>query len=71
MSLRTADYDYQFPDKLIARYPAERRDESRMMLVERESQRVAKFWVRDFVELPRSDELVVLNNKKVVPDPIP
>jgi S-adenosylmethionine:tRNA ribosyltransferase-isomerase len=67
MSLRTADYDYQFPDELIAPYPAERRDESRMMLVESESQRVANFWFGDFVELPRPDELVVLNNTKVVP----
>jgi S-adenosylmethionine:tRNA ribosyltransferase-isomerase len=67
MSLRTADYDYQLPDELIARYPPERRDESRMMLVERGSQRVTHLWFRDFVELLRRDELVVLNNTKVIP----
>jgi S-adenosylmethionine:tRNA ribosyltransferase-isomerase len=67
MSLRTADYDYQLPDELIARYPAERRDESRMMLVERERQRVTHLWFRDFVDLLRPDELVVLNNTKVIP----
>ena len=35
MSLLTADYDYQLPDELIARYPAERRDESRMLVLHR------------------------------------
>ena len=67
MSLRTADYDYQLPDDLIARYPAERRDESRLMLVERDSQRITHLCFRDFVELVRAEELVVLNNTKVVP----
>jgi S-adenosylmethionine:tRNA ribosyltransferase-isomerase len=67
MSLRTEDYDFQLPDELIARYPAERRDESRMMLVESESQRVTHLWFRDFVEQLRPDELVVLNNTKVIP----
>jgi S-adenosylmethionine:tRNA ribosyltransferase-isomerase len=67
MSLQTADYDYQLPDDLIARYPAERRDESRLMLVERDSQRITHLWFRDFVELVRAEELVVLNNTKVVP----
>jgi len=67
MSLRTADYDYQLPDDLIADYPAERRDESRMMLVERESERVNHLRFRDFVELVQPEELVVLNNTKVIP----
>jgi S-adenosylmethionine:tRNA ribosyltransferase-isomerase len=67
MSLRTADYDYQLPDDLIARYPAERRDESRLMLVERDSQRITHLCFRDFVELVRAEELVVFNNTKVVP----
>lgn len=67
MSLRTADYDYQLPDDLIARYPAERRGESRMMLLEREGQRVTHLRFRDFVELLRPEELVVLNNTRVIP----
>jgi S-adenosylmethionine:tRNA ribosyltransferase-isomerase len=67
MSLRTADYDYQLPDDLIARYPAERRDESRMMLVERDGQRITHLCFRDFVDLIRAEELVVLNNTKVIP----
>jgi S-adenosylmethionine:tRNA ribosyltransferase-isomerase len=67
MSLRTADYNYQLPDELIARYPAERRDESRMMLLERYNQRSTHLCFRDFVELIRPEELVVLNNTEVIP----
>ena len=67
MSFRTADYDYQLPDDLIARYPAERRDESRMMLVERHLQRISHLSFRDFGDLVRAEELVVLNNTKVFP----
>jgi len=67
MSLRTADYDYELPDELIACYPAERRDGSRMMLLERDKQRVTHLRFRDFIELVRPEELVVLNNTKVIP----
>ena len=65
--MRTVDYDYQLPDELIARYPTERRDESRMMLVERHSQRISHLDFRDFGALVRPEELVVLNNTKVIP----
>jgi S-adenosylmethionine:tRNA ribosyltransferase-isomerase len=65
--MRTADYDYQLPDELIARYPTERRDESRMMLLERHSQRISHLDFRDFGALVRPEELVVLNNTKVIP----
>jgi S-adenosylmethionine:tRNA ribosyltransferase-isomerase len=67
MSQRTADYDYQLPDELIARYPAERREESKMMLLERNSQQITHLSFRDFVELMRPGELTVLNDTKVVP----
>jgi S-adenosylmethionine:tRNA ribosyltransferase-isomerase len=67
MSLRTADYDYQLPDELIARYPAERRDESRMMFLDRDSHQITHLRFRDLVDLIRPQELVVLNNTKVIP----
>lgn len=67
MSLRTADYDYQLPDDLIAHYPPKQRDESRMMLVERGGGRITHLRFRDFAQLIRPEELVVLNNTKVIP----
>ena len=67
MSLRTADYDYPLPDELIARYPAVRRDGSRMMLLDREKQQITHLHFGDFVDLVQPKELVVLNDTKVVP----
>jgi S-adenosylmethionine:tRNA ribosyltransferase-isomerase len=67
MSLRTADYDYALPDELIASYPAGRRDESRLMLLDREEQRITHLRFGDFVDLVQPTELVVLNDTKVIP----
>ena len=67
MSLLTADYDYHLPDSLIARYPAERRDESRMMVLHRAEQRIEHRMFRDFPQFIREGDLVVLNDTRVIP----
>jgi S-adenosylmethionine:tRNA ribosyltransferase-isomerase len=67
VSLLTADYDYQLPDSLIARYPAERRDESRMMVLHRAEQRIEHRMFRDFPQFVREGDLVVLNDTRVIP----
>ena len=65
MSLYTAEYDYALPEELIARYPAGRRDESRLMFLDRG--RITHLKFSDFAALVRPDELLVLNNTKVIP----
>jgi S-adenosylmethionine:tRNA ribosyltransferase-isomerase len=67
MSLRTADYDYELSEELIALYPAPCRDQSRMMLVDRRHQRVSHLHFGDLIDLVEPRELVVLNDTKVVP----
>jgi len=67
MSLQTADYDYPLPDELIARYPAFRRDQSRMMLLDRQTQQITHLRFGDIVDLVQPRELVVLNDTKVIP----
>jgi S-adenosylmethionine:tRNA ribosyltransferase-isomerase len=67
MSLQTADYDYELPDELIARYPAKRREDSRLMLIERDSKKITHLRFSDFPELLRPRELAVLNDTKVIP----
>ena len=67
MSLRTADYDYQLPKELIALHPSPNRDCSRMMLVDRQRQKVSHLRFADLVDLVDPDELLVLNDTKVVP----
>ncbi len=67
MSTRLSDYDYQLPPALIARRPLPRREDARMMILDRAAQTISH---RQFVELPqfvRPGDLVVLNNTKVRP----
>lgn len=61
------DYDYQLPDELIAQQPLERRDSSRMLVLDRSTSTVED---RQFTDLPaqlRSGDLVVVNDTKVLP----
>ncbi|HWL54566.1 MAG TPA: tRNA preQ1(34) S-adenosylmethionine ribosyltransferase-isomerase QueA [Chthoniobacteraceae bacterium] len=67
MSLLTADYDYPLPEALIARYPLPERAASRMMVIHREEGRIEHASFRDFPRYLRGDDLVVLNNTKVIP----
>lgn len=63
---RTADYDFALPPALIAQTPAERRDESRLMIVERESGRIRHAQFRDLAELIPSGDALVLNTTRVL-----
>lgn len=61
------DYDYDLPQELIAQMPAEERDHSRLLVVNRRTGALAD---RRFFELPNllnSGDLLVANNTRVVP----
>jgi len=66
-SLKTTDFDYVLPESLIAQFPAQRRDQARMMVLHREERR----WEhRTFSDLPlftRPGDVVAVNNTKVIP----
>ena len=63
----TSALEYELPPELIAQRPAERRDESRLLVYERATGEVRH---RRFSELPAElapDELVVVNETRVIP----
>ncbi|MDQ3992224.1 MAG: S-adenosylmethionine:tRNA ribosyltransferase-isomerase [Actinomycetota bacterium] len=65
--MRSDELDYELPPELIAQRPADRRDESRLLVYERASGAVRH---RRFLELPHElnhGELVVVNDTRVVP----
>jgi len=65
--LRLTDFDYNLPKQLIAQDPLEQRDRSRLLVVNRETEKIhhAEFsQVADFLPSP---SLLVLNNTKVIP----
>jgi S-adenosylmethionine:tRNA ribosyltransferase-isomerase len=64
--METSRLEYELPPELIAQHPAERRDESRLMVFDRASGEVRH---RRFAELPEEldGELVVVNETRVIP----
>jgi S-adenosylmethionine:tRNA ribosyltransferase-isomerase len=69
--MKSAELDYELPPELIAQHPAERRDDSRLLVYERETGAARH---RRFRELPDEltrGELVVVNDTRVVPARIP
>ena len=68
--METRELEYDLPPELIAQHPLARRDESRLLVYDRVSERVDH---RTFAELPDviGDALVVVNDTRVVPARIP
>lgn len=64
--MRLSDFDYILPPELIAQYPAEPRDSSRLMVVRRGSGQIEHRRFADIVEYLGSNDLLVVNNTKVV-----
>ena len=67
MALRTKDFDYHLPDDLIAARPLPERAASRMLVVHRDSGRIEHRMFREFPEYLKPDDLLVLNDTKVIP----
>src|SRR5436305_3314465 len=69
--MKADELDYELPQELIAQRPAERRDESRLLVYDRASGRVAHRRFSDLPEELAGGELVVVNDTRVVPARIP
>lgn len=60
-------FDYHLPPHLIAQQPAERRDESRLLVLDRATDTISHHTFRDLPGLLRPNDLLVLNDTKVIP----
>ena len=65
--LSISDYSYELPDELIAQEPLERRESSRMLVVDRRSSTLTDGRFVDFPEMLLAGDVLVLNNTKVFP----
>jgi len=66
MSLALQDYDYSLPEELIASRPLPNRQDSRMMVLRRREESIEHRQFADLPEFLLSDDLLVLNNTRVV-----
>ncbi|MEW6737648.1 MAG: tRNA preQ1(34) S-adenosylmethionine ribosyltransferase-isomerase QueA [Acidobacteriota bacterium] len=65
--MHISDFDYQLPTELIAQHPAYQRDSSRMLIVERVQRRFSDHHFREFPQLLRAGDCLVLNDTRVFP----
>jgi S-adenosylmethionine:tRNA ribosyltransferase-isomerase len=65
--MRLEDLNYELPERLIAQRPPERRDAARMLLLDRSSGSLSDSQFTQLPTLLRGDELLVLNNTRVIP----
>jgi S-adenosylmethionine:tRNA ribosyltransferase-isomerase len=65
--MRLDDLDYHLPDSQIAQRPLDRRDASRLLELSRSEGSLTDRRFADLPALLRGDELVVLNNARVIP----
>jgi S-adenosylmethionine:tRNA ribosyltransferase-isomerase len=65
--MRTADFDFDLPPELIAQIPAPKRDQSRLLVLHRDSRRIEHRKFRDLLDYLRKGDVLVLNNSRVLP----
>ena len=62
-----SEYDYNLPEELIAQLPADKRDNSRMMVLNHKDRTISHKHFYDIVDLLDKNTLLVMNNTKVLP----
>ena len=67
MDLTTSDFDYNLPPELIAQAPLERRDHSRLMILDRARHTVEHRRFDDLPEYLHANDVLVLNETRVIP----
>jgi S-adenosylmethionine:tRNA ribosyltransferase-isomerase len=65
--MKLHDFDFALPDSLIAQHPAPRRDESRLMVVWRQTSRREHRRFRELPEILGPEHFLVINNTRVFP----
>ena len=65
--MKVSDFDYHLPEELIAKFPAEPRDSSRLLVLHRDTGKIEHRIFRDIVEYLTPGDVLVINDTKVIP----
>ena len=65
--MKLSHFNFELPDELLAEYPSDQRDESRLMVLNREKQTIEHKQFKDLIEYFSEDDVMILNNTKVFP----
>lgn len=66
-NLTLDDFNYNLPEELIAKYPTEKRDEAKMLVVDKITGNIVHKHFYDFIDYLNPDDVLILNNTKVIP----
>jgi len=65
--MKLSDFKYKLPEKLIAKYPAEKRDGSNLMVLDREKKTIDQHVFSDISNYFKEGDCLVVNETKVFP----
>ena len=65
--MKVSDFNYDLPEELIAQVPLEKRDESKLMVLDREKQTIEHKVFKDIIDYLEPGDCLVRNNTKVIP----
>ncbi len=65
--MKLEEFDYNLPEELIAQVPIQKRDESKLMIVDREKRTIKDKVFKDIIDYLEPGDCLVRNNTKVIP----
>jgi S-adenosylmethionine:tRNA ribosyltransferase-isomerase len=65
--MKLSEFDFDLPEELVAEYPAENRDESRLMVIHRDSGKIEHRMFKDVLDYFDEGDVMIRNNTKVFP----
>lgn len=65
--MKLSDFDYELPEELIAQHPVEKRDESRLLVLHKNTGKIEHKHFYDIVDYLHEGDVLVRNNSRVIP----
>ena len=65
--MKVSDFNYDLPEELIAQHPYDKRDEARLMLLDRNNETIEHKVFKDIIDYLNPGDCLVINNTKVLP----
>ena len=65
--MKLSEFSFDLPEELIAEYPAENRDEARLMVIHRETGKIEHKLFKDIINYFSEGDVMIRNNTKVFP----
>ena len=65
--MKVSDFNYELPEELIAQTPYDKRDEARLMVIDKNTQTIEHKIFKDVIDYLEPGDCLVINNTKVLP----